>query len=586
MQCLMAASQNRIDPIRYDGELKEVALKAMATRQEDRYQTVKEFQEAIRLYQSHSESVVLSAHANQNLQKARAANDYQLFARALYGFQESLTLWDSNVRARALLADTQRDYATCALDKGDLDLAASLLDTGHAEHQALLKRIDKARAERNARQRRLRLAKLAVAGLLATVVTTITIAFFSVRAQRNKAVVARQDAEHQRGIAEEKKTEADQQRARAEEQTGIAVEQRKVAEDQTQIAVTERQRAEDQTKIAVSERQKAEQAKQAEEYEAYVAQIGLANAKINDNAFDFALQLLDASQPELRNWEWGRLTHLCQLGTANYKADGPVNAVAYAPDGRSFAAGDLDGKVTVRDVQTGAVQFQVPHGQYVLAVAYSPDGTQIATGSSDKTIQILDAAKGGVLRTLKGHTDGVLSVRFSPDGRRLLSGSYDNTARLWDVASGAELQVLKGHSWWVWAAEFSPDGNRIVTAGQDGKAIVWEKERGARERGARERNSHRLATTRSRSAPLRLNSTNSPATTAPSTRAVLAGWQARRHGRLRQARDDLESGRSAAGGYRAIGSMASPMRNRITCAWRGTMDRCARSRSRPTASSR
>ena len=71
MQCLMAASQNRIDPIRYDGELKDIALKAMATQQEDRYQTVKEFQEAVRVYQSHSESLVLTAHANQNLQKAR-----------------------------------------------------------------------------------------------------------------------------------------------------------------------------------------------------------------------------------------------------------------------------------------------------------------------------------------------------------------------------------------------------------------------------------------------------------------------------------------------------------------------------------
>src|SRR6476620_7200530 len=148
MQCLMAASQNRIDPIRYDGELKEIALKAMATHQNDRYQTVKEFQEAVRVYQSHSESLVLSAHANQNLQKARTSKDYQLFARALYGFQESLTLWDQNHRARLLLAETQRDYATCALEKSDLDLAASLLDSTHEEHEPLIKQIDKARAER------------------------------------------------------------------------------------------------------------------------------------------------------------------------------------------------------------------------------------------------------------------------------------------------------------------------------------------------------------------------------------------------------------------------------------------------------
>ena len=61
---------------------------------------------------------MLSAHASQNLQKARADNDYQLFARALYGFQESLALWKENHRARLLLTETQRDYAASALDKG------------------------------------------------------------------------------------------------------------------------------------------------------------------------------------------------------------------------------------------------------------------------------------------------------------------------------------------------------------------------------------------------------------------------------------------------------------------------------------
>ncbi len=474
MQCLMGASQNRIDPIRYDGELKEIALKAMATQQHDRYQTVKEFQEAIRVYQSHSESLVLSAHANQNLQKARAANDYPLYARSLYGFQESLALWDANHRARKLLIETQRDYATCALEKGDLDLAASLLDANQAEHQALAKRIDKARAERNARQRRLRMAKFAVAALLATVATTVTIAFFSVRAQRNKAIIAQENEAEQRHVAELKKQEADEQRKVAETQTGIAVEQKKVAEEQKGIAVEQKKVAEDQTKIAQQEEQKAKEAKQAEEYEAYIAQIGLANAKINENAFDSAQQLLDASQPDLRNWEWGRLTHMCELDAASYKMGGPVDAVAYSPDGKSIASGDMKGKLTVRDVQTGQ-GYEVPQGQYVLAVAYSPDGRQIATGSSDKTIHILDAANGDVLKTLKGHTDGVLSVRFSPDGKQLLSGSYDNTARLWDIATEAELQTLRGHSWWVWSAEFSPDGNRVVTAGQDGKAIVWQR---------------------------------------------------------------------------------------------------------------
>jgi hypothetical protein len=481
MQCLMNAAQNQIDAIRYDGELKDVALRAMATKQEDRYPSVKEFQEAIRVYQSHSESLVLTAHANLNLQKARESGDYQLFARALYGFQESLNLWDANHRARTLLGETQRDYAECALKKGDFDLGASLLDPANKDQEPLRARINAAQAERGARQRRLQRAKQAVAALVAAVVVIVTVALIVVNAQRNKAVAARQEAEEQRHKADEQKEIAVTQRGIAEQQRQEADQQRQNADQQKEIAVQQRGIAEEQRKDAVEQRGLAEQAKQAEEYQAYVARIGLANAKIHDNAFDFAKQLLDLCKPELRNWEWGRLKHLCELDAVSYQAAGPVAAVAFSPDGKHIASGDLAGEVVIRDAQTGQVQFSDKHGQYVQALAYSPDGRSLATGSIDHLIRIVDTASGKLVQTLKGHTDGVLSVAFSPDGKQLLSGSYDNTARLWDVASGDTLQTFKGHSWWVWSAKFSPDGKRIVTASQDGKAIVWAKtEAGAR----------------------------------------------------------------------------------------------------------
>ncbi|HJQ79871.1 MAG TPA: serine/threonine-protein kinase, partial [Lacipirellulaceae bacterium] len=481
MQCLMAASQNRIDPIRYEGELKEIALKAMATRQEDRYQTVKEFQAAIAIYQSHSESLVLTAHSNQNLQKARESGDYQLFARALYGFQESLTLWDANQRAKSLLAETQRDYADAALKKGDLDLAASLLQPGHADHQPLIKRIEAARAERDARQRRLRMARRAVVGLVALVVASVTTGLVLVNIQRNKAVAAQKEAEKQRGIAEEQRGVAEDRREEAEEQRGIAQTERDRANEQAEIAKTERDNAKTQEAIAVEQRGIAEDAKEAEEYESYVAQIGLASAKIDENAYDYALQLLEESQPALRNWEWGRLVHLCRLSTP-FNTGGPVQAVAYSPNGNSFATGGLNGEVAIRDAASGAVRHSAKHEQAVLTLAYSPDGRFLATGMNDGTIKVQPLGAEGLpledreAAAWKGHADGVLTVRFSPDGQQLLTGSLDNTARLWDLASGREIQNLIGHTWWVWAAEFSPDGNRIVTAGQDGKAIVWEKQ--------------------------------------------------------------------------------------------------------------
>jgi WD40 repeat protein/serine/threonine protein kinase len=483
MQCLMAASQNRIDPVRYDGELKNIALKAMATEQRDRYQSVKEFQEAIRVYQSHSESLVLTAHANQNLQKARETHDYSLFARALYGFQESLALWSDNQRARTLLRETQRDYGRAAFEKGDFDLAASLLDTSDAEQKKLMTEIDAARAERDARQRRLRRAKQAVAALVALVIVTVTVAFFYMRAARQDAVVQRDIAVDAQGKEALARAEAVKQRDAAKAAQEEEEKARK-AEEQQRLAA-ERAKAEEEVarKRAQDEEQRAVAAKLAEEYEAYVARIGLAAAKISDNAFDFAAELLRQSVPtapgqrDMRNWEWGRLKHLTQLSAAVFPAAGPVDAVAYSPDGKSIASGDRSGKLVVRDIASGAVRFEVPHGQYVHCVAFSPDGRLVASGSSDRTIKILDAASGQVLTTLggeNGHTDGVLCVRFSPDSKQLVSGSYDNTARVWDVATGQPQEVLRGHNWWVWSAEFSPDGERIVTAGQDGKAIVWQ----------------------------------------------------------------------------------------------------------------
>src|SRR5262249_866188 len=143
--------------------------------------------------------------------------------------------------------------------------------------------------------------------------------------QREEAVKQKDIANQQRGIAEEKREEADQQRS-------IADQKRVEADQQRNFADQKRQEADQQRGLA-------EKAKQAEEYESYVARIGLAAAKINDNAFDYALDLLQDCKPELRNWEWGRLVHLCRLGAGSYAAAGPVDAVAYSPDGRQIASG-------------------------------------------------------------------------------------------------------------------------------------------------------------------------------------------------------------------------------------------------------
>ncbi len=475
MQCLMAAARNTIDPITFEGELKEIALKALATKPSDRYETVKDFQAAIRDYQSHSESLLLSLSAERNLIGAREAKNYDKFARALFGFQEAVALWDGNTRAATGEQTARQEYAECALANGDLDLASSLI-AGHEHHFAdLHKKIAAERRDREVRARRLRQAKGLAAALVASIIGIITYSYFAIREQKNEAIAQRDKAVQQEQIANKAKEDEAAQRK-------VAVEQKEEAQRQEQIAkqaqieeARQREIAVKNEQLAVKAKGEAEAAREAEEYEAYVARIGLAAAKIQENSFDFARELLDQCPPKFRGWEWGRLRYLTELDQQSFDAGAPVDAVAFSPDGKVLASGDWQGRVVLRDPVSGAEKFADKLSQYVHAVAYSPDGKTLATGASDGQVRLLDSVTGDEKAALSLSNEAILCVTFSPDGKQLAAAGYDNNIYLCDLATRRVVQTLQGHGWWVWSVAFSPDGEELVSASQEGKAIVWRR---------------------------------------------------------------------------------------------------------------
>lgn len=507
-ECLLAAMRNVIVPTQKTGELVEIAYKAMATNPRDRYATVQDFQNAIRTYLSHSESLAMVARAYQDLARARETEDYQDYARAAFGFEEAVELWDGNEEAKAGHAEAQLAYAESAWRKGDFDLGLSLLSEEIPEHRELQAMLLEAQHERNARQHRLRVAKRLMVTMAVIIFAVVTGAFFWIRAERNFALEQqaiaeeqrdeadrqRRFADEQRKIAQQERDEAERQRIIADEQRVIAQQerdeaqkQRMIADEQRMIAVDRQREAEEQRMIAEQRRQEAIAAKEREEYEAYVARIGLAAAKIDENAFDVALETLEQCPVRLRNWEWGRLMHLCSQASRTYEAKAPVDSVALSPDGTRFLAASWDRTARIWDIATREVLHELPQsGLYVHAAAWSPRGDICVTAGSsrDGFIKLWDAGTGELLSSVDGHTDTVISATFSPDGRWLLTTSYDETARLWSVADPRRPQsayVFEGHTWWVWDAAFSPyfapedpqADNRIVTVSQDGKAIVW-----------------------------------------------------------------------------------------------------------------
>ena len=185
---------------------------------------------------------------------------------------------------------------------------------------------------------------------------------------------------------------------------------------------------------------------------------------------------------------------LVRLGTARPPNGPAVTCVAFAPDGKTLAAGSQDKTVRLWDVGTGKeVRRLVGHGDWVSTVAFSPDGKLLVSGGRDWTVRLWDPATGQELRQLDGPRAGVLSVAFAPDGRTLAAGSQDKTIYLWDVATGRSLHQLTDHLDWVTALAFSPDGATLVSGSWDGTVRLWEAATGKERRRLGDRHGRVLA---------------------------------------------------------------------------------------------
>jgi len=190
-------------------------------------------------------------------------------------------------------------------------------------------------------------------------------------------------------------------------------------------------------------------------------------------AFDPTGQLLASSSEEILLWDLPSRSVRHTLSTGQPVEE--VQAVAFRPDGRLLASGDLRA-VRLWEVSTGNPWriFDVP--TWVYDVAFSPDGKLIAAalGQPDNAIRIWEVDSGQLSHVLQGHRDEVLSVAFSPDGKLLASSSTDTTVRIWDVASGEPVQTLFLHTLPVTAMSFHPGGQILASGSVDRTIHLWD----------------------------------------------------------------------------------------------------------------
>lgn len=245
------------DPLRIS--LRNIAVKAMRTEPEKRFQTVEELQEAIKDFQLQVQSLEMTETGKAELDKAEGGDTYQHLLPALESFRGASALWPEGRESQNFQVQAACEYANRAHSRKDYDAGLSILDeyvTGEpAQSEPVVELRDKLI---DGKRKRARNRRLAVAGWFAAIALPIAV-FFSVSALSAKRIAdANLIAEQKKREAEEQTQLAIAQKAIAAEQTAIANEKTRVATEQTQLAQEKTQLAQEKTTLAEMETARAE----------------------------------------------------------------------------------------------------------------------------------------------------------------------------------------------------------------------------------------------------------------------------------------------------------------------------------------
>jgi WD40 repeat protein len=172
---------------------------------------------------------------------------------------------------------------------------------------------------------------------------------------------------------------------------------------------------------------------------------------------------------------------LVRLGTLRLRQGGPVEAVAFSPDGRLLASGSHDMPIRLWEVRSyqevGQLTDHIRRSKtfhYNFTMMFSPDGRFLASGSENNKVYIWDVTERKLVRRLSVHGDAVLGIAWSPDGKTLAASSADKTVSWWDCRTWKLLKHFVGHKRDVWSVTYSADSRFLASSSADLTVRVWD----------------------------------------------------------------------------------------------------------------
>jgi formylglycine-generating enzyme required for sulfatase activity/serine/threonine protein kinase len=189
--------------------LQDLCARAMARSPADRFPTVAAFQQALRAFLSHRESLTISRAASATLERAIAEAEatsaealdnaqrvriYSDFGEAATGFRQARVLWPESAEAAQGERRASMAAAKLALENGDLgfaDVHVARLDPAAPDVAALIARIERAKVERQRAARTARRLRRGLAAAVGAVVVSLSVGLLATFLEHRRSEAAR-----------------------------------------------------------------------------------------------------------------------------------------------------------------------------------------------------------------------------------------------------------------------------------------------------------------------------------------------------------------------------------------------------------
>lgn len=157
--------------------------------------------------------------------------------------------------------------------------------------------------------------------------------------------------------------------------------------------------------------------------------------------------------------------------------DLPATTLAFTKDGKHLLAGGMSGLLTLFEADDLSVvrDYKGEVESNVNWVAIAPDGKTFAAANVDHAIRIYELESGKLLATFSGHEDSVDQVEWSPDGKAAISVDASGKIKLWDPATAKETGTISAGDYATRAVALSPDGKTIAWAGEWGRIHIQDR---------------------------------------------------------------------------------------------------------------